>query len=181
MTGADDASWPAWATEPIAIAEPDPGWTVLAAALIAGLRQRLQPWLCDGIHHVGSTAVPELPAKPIIDLIAGIDTLESTGAIAPLLADDGWHLVPPELDGRPWQRLFVRVRDDRRTAHLHLMTAGSARWQDQLAFRDRLRADGALRREYAALKRRLAERHPDDREAYTGGKAAFVARVLGRG
>ena len=88
-------------------------------------------------------------------------------------------LVPPELDRRAWRRLFVLPDGDRRAAHLHVTTADTPRWREQLAFRDRLRADPALRDDYAALKRRLAAAHAGDREAYTAGKGAFVARALG--
>jgi GrpB-like predicted nucleotidyltransferase (UPF0157 family) len=65
-----------------------------------------------------------------------------------------------------------------RLAHLHLMSAGAARWGQQLRFRDALRASPALRDEYAAIKLRLASTYADDREAYTDEKAAFVTKVM---
>lgn len=168
------SGWPAWATEAIEIADADPAWPARAAALIAGLEARLAPWLRGGVHHVGSTAVPGLAAKPILDLMAGVAALDSPAVAA--LVGAGWHLVPPELDARPWRRLLVEVTGGRRSAHLHLMIAGSDRWLEQLRFRDRLRASPGLRAEYAALKRRLAGQHRGDREAYSRAKAAFVAR-----
>jgi GrpB-like predicted nucleotidyltransferase (UPF0157 family) len=93
-------------------------------------------------------------------------------------APAGWHLVPVELDARPWRRLLVLVVDDHRAAHLHLLLATGRRWHEQLAFRDALRADPELVREYAGLKRALAAEHGTDREAYTAGKEGFVRRVL---
>jgi GrpB-like predicted nucleotidyltransferase (UPF0157 family) len=86
--------------------------------------------------------------------------------------------VPPELDGREWERFYVKVAGDRRVAHLHLLEPGTPRWAELLRFRDRLRARPELAAEYAELKRTLAREHAGDREAYTRGKTAFVRRVL---
>jgi GrpB-like predicted nucleotidyltransferase (UPF0157 family) len=90
--------------------------------------------------------------------------------------------VPPELDQRPWRRFFVKPDESgqHRVAHLHLIQAGHPRWAEQLAFRDALRRDGRLARQYEDLKRQLAARHAGDREAYTAAKAAFVANALAR-
>ena len=140
----------------------------------------LAPWLVAPVAHVGSTAVPGLAAKPILDLQAAVLDFECAGPIARALAPAGWHLVPAELDARPYRRFLVLVVDDHRAAHLHLLLTGSARWSQQLAFRDALRADPALVRRYAELKQALAAEHRDDREAYTAGKAEFVRDVLQR-
>jgi len=88
------------------------------------------------------------------------------------------HLVPPELDARPWRRLVVQVVDHLRTAHLHLLTVDSERWTEQLAFRDALRRDPGLAQRYAALKQELAAEHAANRDAHTAGKAVFVSAVL---
>lgn len=148
----------------------------------AGERLRLLdllgPWLVDDVHHVGSTAVPGLPAKPIIDLMAGVRALDAAPDIALVLSPHAWHYVPPELDGRPWRRFLVKVAADRRVAHLHLLDPATPRWAEQLRFRDRLRQRPELAVEYAALKRRLAWELVGDRERYAEGKAAFVQRVL---
>ena len=86
-----------------------------------------------------------------------------------------WRYVPPELDGRPWRRFFAKVSPDgrHRLAHLHLMSAGATRWDQQIRFRDALRASPALRDEYAAIKSRLASTYAGDRERYTDEKAAL--------
>jgi GrpB-like predicted nucleotidyltransferase (UPF0157 family) len=174
----DPGDWPAWATEPVVIVDYDQGWALQAAQERQRLLTLLRPWLADDIHHVGSTAIPGLPAKPIIDLMAGVGSLDDAPAMARVLAPHDWHLVPPELDARPWRRLLVKVVAGRRVAHLHLLNPGTTRWAEQLRFRDRLCARPALAAEYGELKRRLAQEHTDDREAYSGGKAAFVRRVL---
>jgi len=168
---------PQWATEPITIVDPDPSWPAQAAELRKQLVGLLDHWLTTDIHHVGSTAVPELPAKPILDLMAGAADLDQATAIAAVLAAHGWHYLPPELDQRPSRRFFVHVVGGRRHAHLHLMRPSTADWQRHLDFRDRLLADPALRAEYAALKRQLAATHADDREAYTEAKSAFITRA----
>jgi len=169
---------PAWATEPVLIVDHDQGWALQAAQERQRLLNLLGPWLVDDIHHVGSTAIPGLPAKPIIDLMAGVGCLDDAPVMARVLAPHDWHLVPSELDARPWRRLLVKVAAGRRVAHLHLLEPGTTRWAEQLRFRDRLRARPALAAEYAELKRRLAREHTGDREAYGEGKAAFVRRVL---
>jgi GrpB-like predicted nucleotidyltransferase (UPF0157 family) len=169
---------PGWAIEPIHILDPDPGWAGQAAELRGQLGGLLSRWQIDDIQHVGSTAVPGLAAKPILDLMAGCTDLDRAPEIAAALAGSGWHYVPPELDEQPYRRFFVHVVAGHRHAHLQLMRPDSERWQRQLDFRERLRADPGLRDGYAALKRQLASAHAEDREAYTRAKSGFVDRAL---
>jgi GrpB-like predicted nucleotidyltransferase (UPF0157 family) len=141
----------------------------------------LGQYLVSPIEHVGSTAVPGLVAKPVIDLMAQVDDLDAViGRTLRSLGGLGWRYVPPEFDQRSFRRFFAKVSaDDRhRLAHLHLMIPGTPRWDQQLRFRDALRADPALRDEYAAVKSRLAAAHPGDRERYTDEKAVFVTATL---
>jgi GrpB-like predicted nucleotidyltransferase (UPF0157 family) len=170
--------WPAWATEEVAIVAPADEWISRGRAETDDIARILGALLTEGPEHVGSTAVRGLAAKPIIDLMAGVASLDDAESATPLLASHGWHLVPPELDGRPWRRFFVKVEGGHRSAHLHLMRTGIARWTEQIAFRDALIADAVLRAEYAALKYTLSETFRQDREAYTNAKAAFIQRVL---
>jgi GrpB-like predicted nucleotidyltransferase (UPF0157 family) len=170
--------WPAWATEEVAIVASADGWISRGRAEADDVTHILGALLTAGPEHVGSTAVRGLAAKPIIDLMAGVASLDDAESATPLLAPHGWHLVPPDLDERPWRRFFVKVADGRRRTHLHLMRTGTARWTEQIAFRDALIADATLRAEYAALKHTLSETFRDDREAYTNAKAAFIQRVL---
>lgn len=170
---------PAWAYERAEIRPHDPNWTVRAQAERESLTSLLAPWLAGEIEHVGSTAVPGLAAKPIVDLAAPVTDLDAAAAGAHLAAD-GWSYVSPALDGRPWRRFFVKPdpTGQRREAHLHLIQAGHERWTDQIRFRDALRGNAELARQYEDLKRKLSENSGHDREAYTEGKADFVARVL---
>jgi GrpB-like predicted nucleotidyltransferase (UPF0157 family) len=173
---------PAWAHERAEVHPYDPQWAARASIKLQRLTELLGPWMMAAIEHVGSTAIPGLAAKPIIDLAANVANPDAVAALAAeALAVDGWHYVPPELDGRPWRRFFVKpdASGQHREAHLHLIEAEHPRWIEQIAFRDALRRDQVLARRYEDLKRQLADRYGNDREAYTNGKAVFVASVLG--
>jgi len=174
---------PPWTDEAPEVHPHDPRLLLAAEAERARLADVLAPWLVDGVEHVGSTAVPGLAAKPVIDLMASVRDLdEAVTQAGDALAADGWCYVPPELDARPYRRFFVMPDESgqHRAAHLHLIKAGHPRWAEQLAFRDALRRDGELARQYGELKKQLAARHPGDREAYTAAKAAFVANAIAR-
>jgi GrpB-like predicted nucleotidyltransferase (UPF0157 family) len=175
------AADPPWAHEKPELRPHDPRWAESGRAERDRLAHLLDTWLVDGVEHVGSTSVPGLAAKPIIDLMASVSDLDTAVAQAgERLAGDGWCYVPPELDQRPYRRFFVKpdAAGQHRVAHLHLISAGHPRWAEQIAFRDALRGDARLARRYAGLKRELAARHPGDREAYSAAKTEFVAAVL---
>jgi len=174
---------PAWAHEKARVLPHDPRLAGRARVELGRLARLLAPWLVDGVEHVGSTAVPGLAAKPVLDLMASVTDPDAVVARAgQRLAADGWCYVPSELDRRPWRRFFVKpdASGQRRIAHLHVIQAGHPRWAEQIAFRDALRRDDQLARSYEGLKQRLAARHADDREAYTDAKAEFVADALRR-
>lgn len=179
MSAKDTNGWPAWATEAIEIVDYDPRWPAGGEQEKREL-QTLLARMCEGeVEHIGSTSVPGLPAKPILDLMARIDSFDHMEEIAAILAPFHWHYVSPELDGREYRRFFVKVREGKRTAHLHLMLPGEPRWERQLSFRDRLRLNPHWKAEYARLKRSLASQFAHDREAYTEAKADFIQRVTG--
>jgi len=110
--------------------------------------------------------------------MASIPSLESINKIAKTLNSHGWHYVPPELDKQPWRRFFVKVKNDKRVAHLHLMSEGEERWDHFLKFRNKLRINPHLVNEYAVLKSYLAKEHNNDRERYTESKTEFINKVL---
>jgi GrpB-like predicted nucleotidyltransferase (UPF0157 family) len=179
---------PPWAYEKPEIHPYDPRWAESARAERDRLAELLAPWLTGEVEHVGSTSVPGLAAKPIIDLMLPAPDLDAfVGQAHDRLAADGWCYVPPELDQHPpeldqhpWRRFLVKPDQSgqRRVAHLHVILAGHPRWSQQIAFRDALRRDPELAGQYADLKRRLAAQHRDDREAYTAAKAEFIAQAL---
>lgn len=163
--------------EPIVVVEYDPEWPRRFEAERPVLRRVLAPWLEGGIHHVGSTAVPGLAAKPVIDMVAGVrDLEEARGAFEPL-REHSYHYAPHR-PGIAHHFAKPSLRWSEVTHGLHLTEPGSDLWRERLAFRDALRADSALAAEYEALKLRLAQAHRDDVAAYTAGKRAFVACVL---
>ena len=155
----------------------DPAWPRRFEAERVLLARILRPWSSDGIHHIGSTAVPGLAAKPIIDVLAGVRDLGEARAASGVLPEHGYEDAPhrPEVAVH-----FEKVVGGVTTVGLHLTEPGSELWRERLAFRDALRADPELAREYESLKRRLAEAHPGDRLEYTRGKRPLVARVLAR-
>jgi GrpB-like predicted nucleotidyltransferase (UPF0157 family) len=160
---------------PVAISQHDPAWAERFARERAVLEPVLQPWLDGGIHHIGSTAVPGLAAKPIVDILAGVADVQAARAAIPLLADLGYRLWDDR--ERPWRLWFLKPEPARRTHHLQLLEPSRPEFQALLAFRNRLRSEPRLRADYEGLKRRLAERHRHDREAYTDGKTEFVRRA----
>ena len=178
---ADSAAAPVWATENVHIVDYDPAWAERAAVFTGEIRALLEGWLTGPVAHVGSTAIPFLSAKPIIDLQATApNPAEVIATMHEAMAAASWFFVPRELDQRPWRWFVVRADHTgrHRLAHLHLMQPGEPRWDRQLLFRDRLRADPGLRQEYARVKATAARQNSHDREAYTNAKATFVRRVL---
>lgn len=161
--------------EPVVVVQYDPDWPSRFETERALLEPVLVPWLAGGIHHVGSTAIPGIAAKPIIDMMAGVRDLEEARAAFDPLRDQ-FYLYAPHRPGIAHH--FVKTSLRSVTHSLHLTEAESDLWRERLAFRDALRRDDALAAEYEELKLRLAREHRDDVAAYTDGKRAFVARVL---
>lgn len=161
--------------EPIEIVPHDPAWAAAFEKERSALEAAIGDLAAGGIHHVGSTAVPGLAAKPIVDILVGVEDLEGSRAGFPPLARLGYLYAPYRAAEMHW---FCKPSPGRRTHHLHLVPTASRRYADELAFRDLLRADDELARDYASLKRALAERHRDDREAYTEAKSDFIRAAL---
>ncbi|MBX9266330.1 GrpB family protein [Chromobacterium violaceum] len=129
------------------------------------------------IEHIGSTAVPGLAAKPIIDIMLGLPALNNIAPYIPALKSAGFHLQPQMAAAMPDRHDFAKPAAHPRAVQLHAVALDSGFWRDKLAFRDALRADGHLAEQYADLKRQLAQNHSDDRAAYTDAKSAFIAAV----
>jgi GrpB-like predicted nucleotidyltransferase (UPF0157 family) len=159
---------------PVHIIEYDPAWPERFASERALLERVVAPWLLSGVHHVGSTAVPGLAAKPIVDIMVGVRDLEEARAAIPLLEAESYCYFPY----REYFHWFCKPSEAQRDFHMYLIEPTHPQWRARLAFRDRLRADPKMAAEYEALKRRLADEHHGDREAYTDAKTAFVERVV---
>jgi|JI6StandDraft_1071083.scaffolds.fasta_scaffold112146_2 GrpB-like predicted nucleotidyltransferase (UPF0157 family) len=130
------------------------------------------------LEHVGSTAVPGLCAKPVLDVVLGVSALSEMAMNLPALAQIGFTYRPEYELQIPDRRYFVRGAGRSLRVHLHSVVLGSALWLKHLAFRDALRADRQLMQSYAALKRHLALKHATDKAAYTEAKAPFIQQVL---
>jgi GrpB-like predicted nucleotidyltransferase (UPF0157 family) len=161
--------------EPIRLVSYDDSWPQRFEEERVALEGAIGEWVVGGIHHVGSTAVPELEAKPIIDILVGVRDLDEARACFDPLAHLDYLYAPYLPEQMHW---FCKPDPSRRTHHLHLVPVDSQRYRDELVFRDRLRSDPALAGRYVALKRELAQAHPTDREAYTDGKSTFISSCL---
>lgn len=153
----------------------DTAWPALFEAERHMLQQALAPWLAGCIEHVGSTAVPGLMAKPVIDIMAPVRSLADSRHAIAAAAQHGYLHHPYRADVMHW---FCKPSPTVRTHHLHLVPHDSALWRERLAFRDALRHSASLRADYARLKRDLARRFPFDRDAYTEAKTPFIRHVL---
>ncbi|MBV9852758.1 MAG: GrpB family protein [Armatimonadetes bacterium] len=162
-------------SDAIEIAEYNPHWPDQFAALAEPVRRALGDGLVVSVGHVGSTAVPGLTAKPIIDLDVVIPSeADLPAAIAGLAALGYVHEGDLGIPGREafhWPPGTPRH-------HLYVCPQGSAELRRHVAFRDYLRTHPETAAEYAVLKRALAARFQTDRDAYSRGKAGFVAAVL---
>ena len=173
----DKQSLAAAINEEVALSAHDPAWAQ-AFELERARLMALLPGVFLAIEHIGSTAVPGLVAKPVIDLMAAVESLHGVDALIDQLCENGYttsHEFNATLADRKW---LMRWRDGRRTHHLHIVVRGGAPWHDRLAFRDALRRDHPLADRYATLKIELAVRHQADREAYTEAKADFVREAV---
>ncbi|MEW2476605.1 dephospho-CoA kinase [Micromonospora gifhornensis] len=152
----------------VTLTEPDPTWPQQYARLAARIRHAIAP--ADlRIDHIGSTAVPELAAKDVIDIQLGVPSLaEADGPLAQRLADAGFPRMPGDWWDTPrqagtgrWEKRLHGSADPARPVHLHLRVTGSPGWRYALLMRDHLRADPDRRAAYLMLKRELAASAPD--------------------
>jgi GrpB-like predicted nucleotidyltransferase (UPF0157 family) len=162
---------------PVDIAEYDPAWQQSFAEQRNRLAILLHGWLAQPVEHVGSTAVPGMAAKPVVDMLAPVISLAQARPAVSSLTEDGWLYWPTD-PNCSWRMWFLRPRPDARTHHLYLIQYEDPRLRELRAFRDALRADDVLRDRYAMLKRKQAEAFRNDREASTKAKTGFVDAVL---
>lgn len=129
-----------------------------------------------GIEHVGSTAMPSVPAKPIIDIAVGIEKTLDFNAVKVAFLRAGYEERGPQ--GVEDRILWVFGNEEHRQFYVHLTHKGSKTWHELIAFRNTLIKDKTLAREYAALKEKLSKKFANDRKHYTSGKNAFIERVV---
>lgn len=156
----------------VRLADSNPEWAASFAAEKERLEGAIGQWAV-GIEHFGSTAIPGIKAKPILDILVGLRRFEDGVQLVGPLTALGYQYLGTEKV--PEHHLFALGEPTRH--HLHAVEHGGSRWVRQLRFRDALRADGSLAAAYEALKAELAARHPDSRLDYLNGKQAFIDRV----
>jgi GrpB-like predicted nucleotidyltransferase (UPF0157 family) len=163
----------------VVLAEYDPRWP----ALFEAEKKRILDVIGSrvlAIEHVGSTAVPGMPAKPVIDVMAGTRNVAATAdACTAPLQNIGYEYIPnPALLDRRFFRRGAWLLDC--MYHLHMAELGGYTWNRYTVFRDALRADPEVARGYHELKQRLAAEHRFDRGAYTAAKNSFIEGVVAR-
>lgn len=168
----------------ISVEAYNPDWPAWFMRERNRLRDCLPGGLVGRIEHFGSTAVPGLAAKPVVDMLVEVASLERTRReVAPVLEARGYdYFWRPTWgdDGPPFYAWFIR-RDasGRRTHHIHMVEPGFPHW-DRLLFRDYLIGHPKIAAAYGRLKYRLAADHPHDRIAYTDSKSRFIRRITER-
>ena len=151
----------------------DPNWPLLFRAEKERLFASLENYILD-IQHFGSTSIPGMPAKPILDIGVAVANFEEAIRCVPLLEQLGY--IYKGENGIPRRHYFVK--GEPRTHHLHMLESESEEWKHHLLFRDYLRANSEATQAYANLKQTLATQFANDREAYQNGKDSFILAVL---
>lgn len=169
--------------EPIAIVPYDERWPALYTEEEGRLVRSLPLDVVKRITHIGSTAVPGLSAKPIIDIQVEVTSLDRVRReVVPIMKDLAYEFIwrPTMGERAPYYAWFIK-RNERglRTFHVHMVEPDQAT-SDRLLFRDHLRAHPEVAQQYEALKQALVTAHPADRAAYTHAKTPFIAEVLQR-
>jgi len=158
----------------VVIVDYDPAWPTRFEEEREALGRVLAPWLAGPIEHIGSTAIPGLAAKPVIDIMAGVETLEGSRDAIDAAATLGYCYFPYQASVRHW---MCKPSDAFRTHHLHLVPVGSPQWMRPIAFRNYLRTHDDVAADYEQLKRGLAQKFRFDREAYTEAKRVFIDAI----
>ena len=161
----------------VKLSEYDPGWPLKFETEKNFLVDILGQWLCGNVEHVGSTAVPGLIAKPVIDIMFGVKSLEESRPAIDVLLQNGYVYFPYKEHVMHW---LCKPSDAFRTHHLHLIPYESPLWFERIQFRDLLISNGEIANQYSVLKKALAARYREDRETYTEKKWPFIQQVLGR-
>ena len=165
------------AKSPVYVVPYDPAWPQWYEEEKARLQADIGAYV-HSIEHMGSTAVPGLAAKPVIDILIGVHSLADAAQFIPPLVTRGYEYVQRYESEMPFRRYLHRKIEGVHTHHLHMVEPQTQFYRSQLAFRDYLRQHPQACREYADLKLALAERYRNDRVAYTDAKSDFINAIL---
>ena len=169
--------------DPIRMHPYDPDWASSFERERLRLTPILQPYLVQPLDHIGSTSVPGLVAKPIIDMLAVVEDISPVVVEEDSLRQIGWLLAPEPADDIERRLSFCMPSREMRTHHLHVVEEAFSRWRGWLAFRDYLRKNPDAAEEYGELKSQLSIEHgsdPNERDEYRAGKADWVSTVTAR-
>lgn len=166
-----------WMTAPVVIVDYDPKWPILYEEEKARIHGVIGHAVV-AIEHIGSTAVPGLGAKPIIDIMVALRRLADAEECVEPLQSIGYEYVPEYNDIIPERRYFHKGPAEARTHHLHMVELTSDFWERHMLFRDFLRTHPEEAQQYYDLKKELAGKYRSDREAYTEAKTAFIESVV---
>ncbi len=165
-------------TTPILVVDYDPAWPARFAIERAAIRSALGAYAVAA-EHIGSTAVPGLATKPILDLAVVVPALSVAPRLFAPLAGLGYEYVPAYEAALPDRRYFRKgPHGGVQTHHLHMYAQGDAALERYLLFRDYLRAHRERAGAYATLKRALAAQYARDREGYTEAKSDFILETV---
>ncbi len=163
-------------SKPVIVVEYNPEWPKIYREEEKLIKKTLKSRI-RATEHIGSTAVPNLGAKNIIDIMAGVNNLKEADDCLTPLGNIGYKDVLPQPGETEW---FYCVGKGPHSVgyHLHLVKQDSEHWKRQITFRDFLRSNPTTAREYFNLKKQLAAKYPTDRLAYTEAKTDFVRQTL---
>lgn len=160
----------------VSLAEPNAKWQAAYAREEMAVRGTLGDLVLE-IQHIGSTSIPTIKAKPIIDIAVGVRRLEDGLACIEPMASIGYDYAGTNLV--PDDHVFGRdIAGDTRTHLVHVVEHGGTNWRRFIIFRDRLRNRPDIAHEYEALKVELAAKYADNRAAYTAAKGAFIVKIV---
>ena len=151
-------------------------WKISAQNMIAKLKDILKDDIIDA-QHIGSTSIKNISAKPIIDIVVGVTDFDKIMRQNNILRANG---IFYRREDHPGQHLYVcgDIENGIHTHYIHVVIWGKEAWNNYINMRDYLNADYKTAQEYSNLKKYLAEQYPDDREAYTKEKSAFIESAL---
>ena len=151
-------------------------WETIASETIDRLRDILPDVLIDA-QHIGSTAVRDICAKPIIDIVLGVSGFDALLSKNSILENNGFIFRGSD---HPGQFLYVCGEGDFRTHHIHAVIHGSEAWNDYVDMRDYLNCHKEDAKAYSELKELLARQFPEDRETYTDMKSGLIGDILSK-
>ena len=153
----------------------DDSWKELFQAERDIIFSLIKEYIVD-IKHIGSTSISGLNSKPIIDILIGVKSFDILPNIVERLENNGFKYRPES--GTNERVLFIKGGKDFRTHHIHVVDWQGEEWSNNILFRDYLIENVQVAREYSMLKKELAEKYPNDRNAYTAGKSDFIQEVI---